>query len=84
MDLQEFIAIQDINERANLLWHKGMFLDERIVYNKSKHLIFTLFNFYVEIIYDLKTDTLTHVKPLETLEDWEGYLGSINLEHLLK
>ncbi len=84
MTLTEFESIQDLNERANLLWSKAKFLDERIVYNKSKYLIFALFNFYVELTYDIKTNELTKAKALETLEDWEGYLSSIKIDQLLE
>lgn len=84
MELAEFVKISNINDQANILWNQGVFLDERVIYNNFKVLTYSLNNFYVEVTYHIKSNAIAQIKPLISLEDWEGYLSSINLDHLLK
>ena len=65
------------------MWSKnGVFLDERIIYGKCKIVIYSVFNFYVEVYYNVNTNQIGTVKALENIEDFEGYLKSVQLELL--
>ena len=83
MDILEYSKL-NLNDRADTLWDKGIFVDERIEYGKAKVLIYSLFHFYVEVFYDINQNKITDIKPLNEESDWNGYLKSINLNHLMK
>lgn len=72
-----------IDEKGNLLTEHSLFLDERVIYGKYKIIIYSLFNFYVEVYYHAVHNEIETVTAIETSEDWESYLKSINLNSLL-
>ena len=70
--------------RANYLWIHGKFVDERVEFKKAKILIYSLNNFYVEIRMGIDNDRIEYVKPLDTLNDWQGYMDSLSLDYLMR
>ena len=81
MTAKEFNTL-DLDKRG-LIWNEhSTFLDTRIVYGKYKIIIYAVFNFYVEVFYNIKTNKIDDLKALENVEDFEGYMNSIKVELL--
>ena len=78
----EFTAL-DINERANLLWEKGIFLD-RYRDNEKGINLYYLHNFYVEVtISNNPTEEIIDISPFKNGIRFEKYLDKINLLKIL-
>ena len=69
--------------KANFLWDNGVFVDERISYNKYLIKIYSLLDFYVEVYYNINDNKIEDIYALESEDDWEGILKMINLTKLL-
>lgn len=69
-------------EKGNIWSTEAVFLDERVVYARYKVLMYSYANFYIEVYYNAKNNEIETLKALENVDDWEGYLKSINLELL--
>ena len=81
MTAQEFNML-NLDQKGEVWNTNSIFIDERIVYNKHKIVIYSVFNFYVEVFYSIKDNKIENLKALENIEDWEGYLKSIKLGFL--
>ena len=67
--------------KKSYVWKKnGVFLDERIIHGKCRIVVYAIFNFYVEVYYNLNSNQIGTIKALENSEDFDGYLNSIQLE----
>lgn len=66
--------------KANYLWDNGVFIDERICYNKFIIKVYCLLDFYVEVYYSMSDNKIEDIYALETEEDWEGFLKNIDLK----
>lgn len=69
--------------KANFLWDNGVYVDERVSYNKYLIKIYSLIDFYVEVYYSLEDNKIEDIYAIETDEDWEGFLKVIDLQDLL-
>jgi len=81
MTPQEFNML-GLDQKGEVWNTNSIVIDERIVYNKHKIVIYSVFNFYVEVFYSIKDNKIEDLKALENIEDWEGYLKSIKLGFL--
>lgn len=72
-----------LDEKGKLLTEQSVFLDERVIYGKYKIIIYSLFNFYIEAYYHVQHNEVETIKAIESIEDWESYMRSINLNSLL-
>ena len=70
------------DSKANFLWDNGVYVDERISYNKYLIKIYSLVDFYVEVYYCIEDNKIEDIYAIETDEDWEGFLKYINLKDL--
>lgn len=68
--------------KANFLWDNGVFIDERISYNKYIIKVYSLLDFFVEVYYSLEDNKIEDIYAIETEEDWEGFLKTIDLREL--
>ena len=66
--------------KANYLWDNGVFIDERMCYNKFIIKVYSLLDFYVEVYYSMSDNKIEDIYALETEEDWEGFLKNIDLK----
>ena len=82
MDATEYNDLE-IDQKANLLWTYGLMVNERVEYNKFKVCIYGLGGFYVELSYCVRDNSVRRIRALETSSDWQGYLGSVDLEALM-
>lgn len=73
-----------IDQKGEILFTKGDYIDHRVQYNKYKIVIYSLGNFYVEVFYDVHNNEIKRINALENEQDWTGYLESINLEYLMR
>lgn len=71
------------DEKGALLTEQSTFIDERIIYGKYKIIIYSLFNFYIEVYYHVQHNEVETIKAIESIDDWESYMRSINLDSLL-
>ena len=78
---QEFNTLE-INERAALIWSKGQYIDERIIYGKYHIKMYSLKDFFVEVWINLKNWNIEKVQAIESDTDWSGYLSSIRVADL--
>lgn len=68
--------------KANFLWDNGVFIDERISYNKYIIKVYSLLDFYVEVYYSIEDNKIEDIYAIETEEDWDGFLKNIDLREL--
>ena len=65
------------------VWRKnGVYLDERILHEKCRIEIYSLFNFYVEVYHNLRDNQIGTIKALEDSEDFDRLLKNVQLELL--
>ncbi|HYV92763.1 MAG TPA: hypothetical protein VE978_13290 [Chitinophagales bacterium] len=83
MSANEFNTIQNINDRADIVWAHGKPVDERVNYRKYTIAIYSLFDFYVEVWLTATQEAIEKVHALESEEDWKGFLESVRLKHLM-
>ena len=74
-----FNSINNINERADVLWELGSMVDRRTVSNKFHVKVYALFDFFVEVWVNTKKSEIERIFALENDKDWEGYLKSIRI-----
>ena len=82
MTKQEFNELE-LNARAALIWSKGQFIDERIIYGKYHIKMYAMKNFFVEVWIDLKKLKIEKANAIESDTDWSGYLQSIKIADLM-
>lgn len=83
MNISEYKQLE-LNKRASILWENGTFIEDRIMYGKYKICTYSLFDFFVEVFYDIHDNSIKRINALEDEIDWKGYLDSINLDYLLR
>jgi hypothetical protein len=67
------------DEQAELLWDKGVFLINRMD-DKYSYNLYSLFDFFVEVWYDSKKNSIYKFRTFKTVEALEPYLDRINLD----
>ena len=72
----------NLKSRLQLLDNKGIFLIERRFANEHKIILFSIYDFYVEVLYDIKQDKVLKVQPILTNNWLDIYLENINLSNL--
>lgn len=75
--------ILSIEEKGKIVFTEGTFLDVRCQYNKYKIAIYNVSNIFIEVFYCEYTNEIKNIKAIENNSDWNGYLSSINLNHLI-
>ena len=70
------------DSKANFLWDNGVYVDERISYNKYLIKIYSLVDFFVEVYYCIEDNKIEDIYAIQTEEDWEGFLKYIQLKDL--
>ena len=73
-----------LDQKGEILFTKGDYIDHRVQYHKYKIAIYSLGNFYVEVFYDVHNNEIKRINALENEQDWTGYLESINLDYLMR
>lgn len=68
--------------KANFLWDNGVFVNERVSYNKYLIKVYSLLDFYVEVYYSIEDNKIEDIYAIETEEDWDGFLKTIDLKDL--
>ncbi|GIV32778.1 MAG: hypothetical protein KatS3mg031_0313 [Chitinophagales bacterium] len=71
-----------MDAKANFLWDNGVYVGERVSYNKYLIKIYSLMDFYVEVYYGMEDNKIEDIYAIETEEDWEGFLKTIDLREL--
>lgn len=72
-----------IENKSTYLWENGIYVDERVSYNKYLIKIYSLDDFYVEVYYSIEDNKIEDIYGVETDEDWEGFLKTIDLRELM-
>jgi len=83
LTISEFNSLP-LNQKGEILFSTGDYVEDRIQYNKYKIIMYSLGNFYVEVFYDVFSNEIKRINGLENDADWHGYLESINLGYLMK
>lgn len=83
MTIQEFKLIPTRAEMFSTLLCNGTLVDERYIYGKYEIQLYALNDFFVEVWTDIKRNELYQIVPLESEQNWKGFLDSMKLEALL-
>lgn len=83
MTASEFNSINDIHQRANIIWEHGKPVDERVNYREHTIVIYSVFDFYVEIWLAATTQQIEKVHAPESDDDWKSFLDSVKLKSLM-
>ena len=68
--------------KAEALWTKGKLINERRIPDQYVVVIYGVYNFFVEVFYDLYSNKIMDIFAMENDDDWDGFLNSVNLEEL--
>lgn len=71
-----------IGKRADILWKDGTRLFEKVVDKNKMMVIYAVSTFFVEICYFQQDFKVSSIKALETSDDWNWFLRSIELQEL--
>lgn len=77
LGLYEYNSLED-DQKATLLWDQGIFLMNRVD-EKYSYNLYSLFDFFVEVWYDSKNNSIEKFRTFKTLEALEPYLDRIDL-----
>ena len=66
-----------------VVFQEGTYVDQRIVYNEHKIVMYSLHNFYVEIYYNAHSNKIEDIDALESLDDWDNFMASVKLGDLI-
>lgn len=80
MELDEFIRLS-LGDKADLLWRKGIYLDNHCVKNQTVNLYF-IYQFYVEVIVSHNTYRIREIKAFQNGLQLDKYLNKISLSAL--
>lgn len=66
------------DDQANLLWEHGTFLMNRL---DDKHIfnLYSLSDFYVEVCYDNKSNSISRIRTFKIIGALEPYLNLVRL-----
>lgn len=78
MQIYEFLAL-NINDKADLVWQNGKFIDKYADLTYSVNLYF-LFNFFVEVSYSVKENKITDITPFKKGFRLDKYLENIKID----
>ncbi len=70
--------------KADLLWPDGEFLDHRTEDEKFMVVIYKLYNLFVEVFFDITSKDIINIKAIESEEDYDSCLKSVNLAQLMR
>jgi hypothetical protein len=81
VEIYDYIKL-DMNERANILWDEGVFIDKyidlRIITN-----LYYLDKFYVEVVLSNKDGRITEITPFKNGDRLEKYINHVDLKALI-
>ncbi|MDP1803037.1 MAG: hypothetical protein Q8L81_16870 [Bacteroidota bacterium] len=77
MTIYEFIKL-DINSKADMLWDKGIFLENTLSNNQGINLYF-LDNFFVEVIVSKPNEKIIDIVPFKQGERLEKYIEGVTI-----
>jgi hypothetical protein len=68
--MAKIITSEDFNtltldEKANIVWKHGVFLNEAVEYGKFRISLYELFNFFVGIYYDVHKNDIQKIEILK-------------------
>ena len=81
MELYDYIKL-GLNDKANLLWDEGVFIDKYIDLDMITNLYF-LSNFYVEVVLSNSNGRITEITPFKKGDRLEKYLRQVDLKELI-
>jgi hypothetical protein len=81
VELYDYIKL-NLNDKANLLWDEGVFIDKYIDLDMITNLYY-LHNFYVEVILSNSNGRITEITPFKKGERLEKYLRHVDLKELI-
>lgn len=79
MTLKQYKKL-DAHESYLLLSRHGIMLDEVTVYGMLRLRLYSLHNFYVQVVFNKHDHKLLEVKPLQYDDDWSSYVESKDLK----
>lgn len=77
MKLYEYIVL-DLNDKANILWENGVFLDSHLETKRGFNLYY-LNNYYVEVIVTKLNEEIIDIMPFKQGHRLEKYLDKIEI-----
>jgi hypothetical protein len=69
-------------DKLVVLMKEGVRLEVWQKANNEMMVLYSICNFFVEMLYSMPNFSLRQIKALEKMSDWEGYLGNISLPRL--
>jgi hypothetical protein len=81
VELYDYIKL-NMNEKANMLWDEGIFIDKYIDLSIITNLYY-LHNFYVEVVLSNSNGRITEITPFKKGERLDKYLGHVDLKELI-
>ena len=81
VEIYDYIKL-DLNDRANLLWDEGVFIEKYI----DLHIITNLYylnKFYVEVVLSNKDGRISEITPFRSGERLEKYIRHVDLKSLI-
>jgi hypothetical protein len=81
VELYDYIKL-NLNDKANLLWDEGVFIDKYIDLDMITNLYY-LPNFYVEVVLSNSNGRITEITPFKKGDRLEKYLRHVDLKELI-
>jgi hypothetical protein len=81
VEIYDYIKL-DLNDRANLLWDEGVFIEKYI----DLHIITNLYyldKFYVEVVLSNKDGRISEITPFKSGDRLEKYIRHVDLKMLI-
>jgi hypothetical protein len=75
--LYEYIVL-DLNDKANILWENGIFLESHLETNRGFNLYY-LHNYYVEVTVSKPSEEIIDIMPFKQGHRREKYLNKIEI-----
>ncbi len=79
--MHDYIKL-NMNDKANLLWDEGLFLDKYIDLDIITNLYY-LNNFYVEVVLSNTNGRISEITPFKKGNRLEKYLKAVDLKELI-
>lgn len=73
----------ELNNRADLVWPDGEFIDHRIENDNTMAVLYRLDRFFVEVRFEIHSKDILSISALENEGEWDKYLNNIDLGDLL-
>ena len=81
VQMQDYIKL-NLNDKANLLWDEGLFIDKYIDLSIITNLYY-LHNFYVEVVLSNVNGRITEITPFKKGNRLEKYITQVDLKELI-